>query len=101
MRLVYDRGPLQTSLNWQYLGSVDEGNPSTPRARLKPHGSISYFDLYGRYSIRESIEIAVGVTNLLDEQPPIILTGFTATNTDNTTYDGIGRRYFVSTRVRF
>jgi iron complex outermembrane recepter protein len=101
LRLVYERGPLQTSLNWQYIGSVDEGNPSTPRARLRPHGGISYFDLYGRYSIRESIEIAAGVTNLLDEQPPIILTGFTATNTDNTTYDGIGRRYFVSTRVRF
>jgi iron complex outermembrane recepter protein len=101
LRLVYDRGPLQTSLNWQYIGHVDEGAPGDDPEDLIPHGAVSYFDAYARYEFRETFEVAVGVTNLLDEQPPIIITGFTNTNTDNTTYDGIGRRYFVSTRIKF
>jgi hypothetical protein len=41
------------------------------------------------------------VSNLLDEDPPVILTGFTNTNTDNTTYDGIGRRFFVGLKFGF
>jgi outer membrane receptor protein involved in Fe transport len=101
LRLVYERGAFQSSLNWQYIGHVDEGNPGDPPDALVPHEAISYFDLFGRYAFTEKVELAAGVTNLFDKQPPIILTGFTATNTDNTTYDGIGRRYFVSTRIRF
>ena len=31
----------------------------------------------------------------------MILTGFTNTNTDNTTYDGIGRRFFVGVKIGF
>jgi iron complex outermembrane recepter protein len=99
LRSVYERGNFQTSFNWNYIGGVDEGNPG--ETGLVPHGSISYFDLFARYNFLSKVELAAGVTNLLDRQPPIILTGFTATNTDNTTYDGIGRRYFVSTRVQF
>jgi outer membrane receptor protein involved in Fe transport len=101
LRLVYDRGGFQSSLNWQYIGHVDEGNPGDPRDALVPHAPVSYIDLFARYSFTEKVELAAGVTNVFDKQPPIILTGFTATNTDNTTYDGIGRRYFLSTRVRF
>lgn len=99
LRTVYDIGNFQTSLNWQYIGNVDEGNPGD--AEFLPHGAVSYFDLFARYSFTNKVELSAGVTNLLDKQPPIIVTGFTATNTDNTTYDGIGRRYFISTRVQF
>jgi outer membrane receptor protein involved in Fe transport len=101
LRLVYDRGALQTALNWNYIGNVNEGNPGDAPEDLTSHGAMSYFDLFARYAFGTAVEVSAGVTNLLDEQPPIILTGFTNTNTDNTTYDGIGRRYFVSTRVRF
>jgi iron complex outermembrane receptor protein len=99
--MVYEHGNLQTSLNWNYLGSVTEGNPGDDPADTTAHGAVSYFDLFARYAFLSKVEVAAGVTNLFDKQPPIILTGFTATNTDNTTYDGIGRRYFVSTRVQF
>ena len=99
LRAVYDNGNFQTSLNWNYIGNVAEGNPGDEE--FLPHGAVSYFDLFARYSFLGNWEVAAGVTNLFDKQPPIVLTGFTATNTDNTTYDGIGRRYFVSTRVQF
>jgi iron complex outermembrane recepter protein len=101
LRLVYDRGPLQAAINWQYLGKVTEGGPGTDPADAVLHSAVSYFDLFGRYAFGEKVELSAGVTNLLDKAPPTILTGFTATNTDNTTYDGIGRRFFISTRFRF
>ena len=99
LRAVYDNGNFQSSLNWQYLGNVDEGNPGDKNS--VPHSAVSYFDLFARYSFTNKVELSAGVTNLFDKQPPTILTGFTGTNTDNTTYDGIGRRYFISTRVQF
>lgn len=98
LRVVYDRGPFQASLNWQRIGEVDE----RPGDGGDTHISAwNYFDLYSRFTIAERYTLSAGVSNLLDEDPPVILTGFTNTNTDNTTYDGIGRRFFVGLKIGF
>jgi iron complex outermembrane receptor protein len=98
LRVVYDRGPFQASLNWQRIGDVDE----RPGDGGDTHISAwNYFDLFSRFTIAERYTLSAGVSNLLDEDPPVILTGFTNTNTDNTTYDGIGRRYFVGLKIGF
>jgi len=98
LRLAYDKGPFQASLNWQRIGEVDERPGDGGDTHID---AWDYFDLYGRYTFAERFTVSAGVTNLLDKQPPVILTGFTNTNTDNTTYDGVGRRYFVGLKVGF
>ena len=98
MRLVYDIGAFQTSLNWQRIGAVDERPGDGGDTHID---AWNYFDLFTRYTFAEKFTLSAGVSNLLDEDPPVILTGFTNTNTDNTTYDGIGRRYFMGLKVGF
>lgn len=98
MRVVYDIGAFQASLNWQRVGEVEErpgdgGDTDIP--------AYDYFDLFARYTLAERYELSLGVSNLTDKDPPIILTGFTNTNTDNSQYDGLGRKYVLSFIARF
>jgi len=37
----------------------------------------------------------------LDKQPPLVNSGFTLTNTDETLYDALGRRFFVGGEGQF
>lgn len=98
LRVVYDRGPFQASLNWQRIGDVDERPGDGGDTHID---AWDYFDLFTRYTIAERYTLSAGVSNLFDKIPPVILTGFTNTNTDNTTYDGIGRRFFVGLKIGF
>jgi iron complex outermembrane recepter protein len=103
LRVVYDRGPFQASANWQRIGKVDTRPGDSQDGNDVAIGAWSYLDLAGRYRFGsdENIELALAVTNVTDKVPPLILTGFTNTNTDNATYDSIGRRYVVSVSAKF
>lgn len=98
VRAVYDRGPLQASINWNYIGTVDE-RPGDGGDTVVP--GWSYVDLSAKYLFAEKYTVALGVTNVFDKGAPLIITGFTNTNTDNTTYDLIGRRYSLSFAAKF
>jgi outer membrane receptor protein involved in Fe transport len=98
VRAVYDRGPFQASINWNYIGTVDE-RPGDGGDTVVP--GWSYVDLSGKYQFAEKYTVALGVTNVFDKGAPLIITGFTNTNTDNTTYDLIGRRYTLSIAAKF
>ena len=47
----------------------------------------------------------VGVNNLFDEEPPLLITGLpsdvTGAETDAGTYDAIGRRWYAGVRMKF
>jgi iron complex outermembrane recepter protein len=92
-RATYSDDNWSLSLNWQYIGKVDDGGT--------PVKAVSYFDLNSRVSIGDNLELFGGVQNLFDKQPPAITSGFTATNTDETLYDTLGRRFFMGAKVRF
>jgi outer membrane receptor for ferrienterochelin and colicin len=63
--------------------------------------AYSYPDLSAGDTFARAVERSAGVVNLTDKQPPLILTGLTASNTDHSSYDGLGRRYFVWLTTRF
>ncbi len=98
MRIVYDRGPFQASLNWNRIGEVDERPGDGGDTHVD---AWDYLDVFTRYTFAERFTLSAGVTNLTDKDPPLIITGFTNTNTDNTTYDGVGRRYFAGLKIGF
>ena len=59
-----------------------------------------YWDLAGSYQISDSFELFAGISNVTDEQPPLI--GFRAggdSNTQAQLYDTVGRRYFIGARM--
>lgn len=104
-RLTYSDDALSVSLNWQYIGKSRDtfGDPIAP-ANLADFGPIkayNLFDLNARINATDNFEFFGGVQNLLDKQPPSVNAGFTATNTDETLYDVLGRRFFIGAKVRF
>lgn len=94
-RATYSDDNLTLSLNWQYLGEVDDytGNG--------PIDAVNYFDLNASVDIADKFTLFGGIQNLFDKQPPLINSGFTATNTDETFYDTLGRRFFMGASVKF
>jgi len=58
-----------------------------------------------RFHVAKAFEFFVGVNNLLDTQPPPVITGLTGsvtgTETAAGTYDPIGRRLYSGIRLRF
>lgn len=101
-RLTYSDDALSVSLNWQYIGkSTDTFGDIGGAFGTGPIKAESYFDLNARFKVGKSFEFFGGVQNLLDKQPPSVNAGFTATNTDETLYDTLGRRFFAGAKVRF
>jgi iron complex outermembrane recepter protein len=105
-RLTYSDDALTVSLNWQYIGQSTDtfGDINFDRTDPDASGRIkaqSYFDLNARFKVGKSFEFFGGVQNMLDKQPPSVNAGFTATNTDETLYDTLGRRFFAGAKVRF
>ncbi|MFN4116814.1 MAG: hypothetical protein ACK4F7_10010, partial [Inhella sp.] len=59
-----------------------------------------YHDLSARYAVTPTITVRAGVSNLLDQKPRIYTPNIQA-NTDPSTFDVLGRRYFVGVNARF
>lgn len=90
-----------------FVGNITGVGPLAGRSvnfnRIK---AFDYFDLTIRAGLTENLDLTVGVTNLLDKQPPILggNAGTTTANGGNTfpsTYDVVGRRYAASARIKF
>ncbi len=62
--------------------------------------SIDYFDLNGSWAVNDAVVLRAGVNNLTDEEPNVFAPGVQA-NTDPSTYDVLGRRYYVGLTARF
>ena len=86
------------------LGTDPGGCVIDPRFRsIKAH---HYFDLAARFGATENIEFTITVQNLFDNKPPIVggtvgTTTYNGGNTFPSTYDPLGRRFAVSSRIKF
>jgi outer membrane receptor protein involved in Fe transport len=96
----YRVGGFTISANWSYLGHIDglraSGNPEDPSFQVPVR---NYLDLTGSYIFEagalDGLTLRVGITNVLDEQPPILPIGDDA-NTDGSTYNLLGRTFWLS-----
>jgi TonB-dependent receptor-like protein len=113
-----DRGTMDIGWNgWgatamltaRYIGGVNiplTNFDSTTNTFLGWHlGSVMYYDLTGGYTIKATnTSLRAGVLNLADKTPPIAgINSFAigGSVTDVTTYDTIGRRFFVGLTQKF
>lgn len=66
-------------------------------------GSRTYNDFQFTYDIKKSVQVYLGLNNAFDAKAPPIISGLpgnsTGTETDASTYDPIGRRYYLGLRV--
>jgi outer membrane receptor protein involved in Fe transport len=86
---------LELGVRWRYISAVQDffaQNQAAP--------AYSYFDADARFKINDNWEVRAGVNNIADKQPPTYTSSIEA-NTDPSTYDVLGRRYFVGLKARF
>ena len=97
--LSYTVGQLFTNLRWRYVGSL--GDAWIKDFRLP---SRQYLDLTLGYSFNsgllEGLSLHGGVTNLTDKEP-VIYPSYLEANTETSTYDVLGRRYFLRAKYSF
>jgi outer membrane receptor protein involved in Fe transport len=101
---------IEGMLSMQYIGPMVIHHPATqsPAVYGLPNPdlqipSIIYFNLTAGYTIPVTkTRVLAGVQNIGDKQPPIFFqNNVTNANTDVSTYDTLGRRYFVSFQQKF
>ncbi len=107
----WSRGSLNLSLVWSYIDEVTQeaivlsGTPASNYA-LPSLDAQHYFDLLGSYDLSDTWTLRFGITNLLDNDPPVPGNdyGGTTENSGNTypaTYEPLGRRWFFGASSRF
>jgi outer membrane receptor for ferrienterochelin and colicin len=62
-------------------------------------GSRTYIDVQFTYDVRKSMQLYLGLDNAFNAKAPPIITGLPGTETGTSTYDAIGRRYYLGLRV--
>jgi len=100
-RADWRSGPLSLATEFQYIGDLD----LHPNAIRNENGTLSaeyYVDLTGSFQVTEQVQLYAGITNLLDNDPPVIgFTGGGDSNTNIPLFDPLGRRFFAGVTVEF
>ncbi|NNC52368.1 MAG: TonB-dependent receptor [Erythrobacter sp.] len=121
-RLSFVDGPLTTSVRWRHLSGVADDDDSVDYAAFNGVERIPAYDLFDltfSFDVTEQFTLAMGVNNLLDKLPQapefapggIVVTNANdgtrlgdnqeQANTYPSTYDVLGRDFFVSANFKF
>jgi iron complex outermembrane receptor protein len=109
LSLQYSLGKFGATLQTTWMSRADLDDQFLAAFDL-PRGSVgipsaTYVDAQLTFAPTDQYEVFVGANNLLDEDPPLLITGLpgdvTGTETDAGTYDAIGRRWYAGVRMRF
>ena len=121
-RLSFVDGPLTTSIRWRHLSGVEDDDDGTDYAAFNGVERIPAYDLIDltfSFDVNEQVTVAFGVSNLFDnlpQAPEFAPGGIVVTNANDgtrigdnqeqantypSTYDVLGRDFFVSANFRF
>jgi iron complex outermembrane receptor protein len=108
------------TLRWRYIGSdkseLTSTNPFLAGAPFAPLSSIpayNYIDLTGAFDVYKNIRLQIGVNNVMDKDPPLIVGGDCSTSSPNASgancngntfpsvYDAMGRYFFMELTAKF
>lgn len=96
----YDLGPMDLALRWRHIPSMYDitsvTRPASPTAGVKKY---DLFDLTGKYDVSKTLQLRAGINNLFNRQPQLVPGQQNLTIAS--TYDIIGRSYYVGARLRF
>ncbi|MEO6388151.1 MAG: TonB-dependent receptor [Croceibacterium sp.] len=98
--LAYVNGDLSITGRWRYIDKMIHSDVvANPAATTPGIPAYSYFDVNAFFDVAERFTFGIGVNNLTNKIPPFISAA--PLTTDAATYDVIGRRWFVSAKVKF
>jgi iron complex outermembrane recepter protein len=109
LMLGYNIGKFGGTLQTTYISSADLDEVFLAGYDLEPGSvgipSATYLDVQFTWSPGDAYQLFLGANNVLDEEPPLVISGLpgdvTGTETDAGTYDAIGRRYYAGVRIKF
>jgi outer membrane receptor protein involved in Fe transport len=87
-------------LRVQHLPTMDNKYASYDPFTTVGTPAITYLDANVSWRMAERLELRGGVENLTDERPPLY-TAAVQMNTDPSTFDVLGRRYYLRANVKF
>ena len=96
-RLSWMDGPLTTSIRWRHLSSVKDEDGGNVVTKID---SYDLFDLAFAMDVTDNATLSFGINNLFDKKPPIVGANAEQANTYPSTYDVLGRDFFVSAAFR-
>ncbi len=106
LTLGYSVGPMDVSLRWNHLPSVENAaRVPSPSAQVADTASNDQFDLFGNWRINDTLALRAGITNLLDRDPPLV--GVTPTNSQagvtdpSGVYNELGREFYLGIRAKW
>ncbi|MCG8506150.1 MAG: TonB-dependent receptor [Sphingomonadales bacterium] len=95
-RLTYDSGPFTASVRWRWISGMTNSRTVLEIPTTVPKvGAEHYVDLTLVYRHGDRFSAHFGVQNLLDNDPPLLGDEARFANTDPSTYDTLGRRFFL------
>jgi len=105
-------GPVSVSLRHRFIGEVTTDQYLLPRRAGNPFPALStltnpvisaqnYFDLSFTWEALDNLQFHGGLTNILDEDPPIVGSASPSSNTFAATYDVLGTQVFLGVTARF
>jgi len=98
-------GNFGASVNAEWIDSTVERDAFGDSGFFSGEGDVgveseTYLDVTVRYNLPWGTQISGGITNILDNDPPFILSGFNA-NTDSDTFRMLGRSWFARVTHNF
>ena len=98
--LGYSIGPVSATLHWRYIAAMEHQDVVVdPTSKTPGVGAYNYFDIDAHWAVFEHLELTAGLTNISNKAPPFV-SGQPLT-TDTSTYDIIGRTYYVGAKAKF
>jgi outer membrane receptor protein involved in Fe transport len=100
---TYENSGAELSFRWRYIGKVQDVSQVTTVGSTVPGvPAVSYFDLNAKYTLglgnERDLELRAGVSNLTNRRIPQV--GPVPGTTDPTTYDIIGRTFYVGATIK-
>jgi outer membrane receptor protein involved in Fe transport len=101
LNTAYKWGDIGFDVRMRYIGAMTNRMAMLfPGEALTGVPSTTYWDLGASYDVTKNISVRAGVNNVADQKPrlyePNVQSG-----TDPSTYDVVGRRYFVTANFSF
>jgi len=98
--VTWSSGPVQLAVTGRFIDGMEHRSRRTdPDSTIAGVGSAWYWDLSGRWSVNRRAELRAGVLNLFDRGPEIYEDAVDA-KTDPSTYDVVGRRFWIGLTLR-
>jgi outer membrane receptor protein involved in Fe transport len=99
---TYTRGALSVQLANRYIDEMVHAQTVVGGSPIANTGTAAtwYHDLSARYAITPNLTVRAGISNLADQQPRVYTPNVQA-NTDPSTFDVLGRRYFIGLNAKF